>query len=299
MPDIRLGALCWNQYTTGRRCSRPASEPTGSATTRSGRGITCTRSSAIHEGPILEGWLTLAAWAQATERIRLGLMVGANTFREPGADGEDGDDPRPHLGRPGDPGHRRGVVRDRARRVRARVRRGFPERLRWLGEALPIMRGMLHGERPTAAGPRYSANAVRNLPPPIQERLPIAHRRRRREGHAEARGAIRRRQQRRRRHRERPAQGSDPAPALRDGRPRPVRDRADDRPRDGHHPRLARGGGARPARDVRGATATPSSGRTSRSGRVEEVAERLAPFVEHRLPPPHRRRSRRRTTKSR
>jgi alkanesulfonate monooxygenase SsuD/methylene tetrahydromethanopterin reductase-like flavin-dependent oxidoreductase (luciferase family) len=50
---------------------------------------------------------------------------------------------------------------------------GFPERLRWLGEGLPIMRGMLHGERPTAAGPRYSAKAVRNDPPPIQERLPL------------------------------------------------------------------------------------------------------------------------------
>ena len=35
------------------------------------------------------------------------------------------------------------------------------------------MRGMLHGERPTAAGPRYRAKAVRNDPPPIQERLPL------------------------------------------------------------------------------------------------------------------------------
>ena len=35
------------------------------------------------------------------------------------------------------------------------------------------MRGMLHGERPTASGPRYSAKAVRNDPPPIQERLPL------------------------------------------------------------------------------------------------------------------------------
>ena len=35
------------------------------------------------DGPIYEGWLTLAAWAQATERIRIGLMVGANTFRNP------------------------------------------------------------------------------------------------------------------------------------------------------------------------------------------------------------------------
>jgi alkanesulfonate monooxygenase SsuD/methylene tetrahydromethanopterin reductase-like flavin-dependent oxidoreductase (luciferase family) len=50
---------------------------------------------------------------------------------------------------------------------------GFPERLRWLGEALPIMRGMLHGERPTATGPRYATKAVRNDPPPIQERLPL------------------------------------------------------------------------------------------------------------------------------
>jgi alkanesulfonate monooxygenase SsuD/methylene tetrahydromethanopterin reductase-like flavin-dependent oxidoreductase (luciferase family) len=35
------------------------------------------------------------------------------------------------------------------------------------------MRGMLHGEQPTASGPRYRAKAVRNDPPPIQERLPI------------------------------------------------------------------------------------------------------------------------------
>jgi alkanesulfonate monooxygenase SsuD/methylene tetrahydromethanopterin reductase-like flavin-dependent oxidoreductase (luciferase family) len=32
---------------------------------------------------------------------------------------------------------------------------------------------MLHGERPTASGPRYSAKAVRNDPPPIQERMPL------------------------------------------------------------------------------------------------------------------------------
>ena len=33
--------------------------------------------------PIFEGWTTLAAWAAQTERIALGLMVGANTFRNP------------------------------------------------------------------------------------------------------------------------------------------------------------------------------------------------------------------------
>jgi alkanesulfonate monooxygenase SsuD/methylene tetrahydromethanopterin reductase-like flavin-dependent oxidoreductase (luciferase family) len=34
--------------------------------------------------PIFEGHAALAAVAQATERIRLGLFVGANTFRNPG-----------------------------------------------------------------------------------------------------------------------------------------------------------------------------------------------------------------------
>ena len=34
--------------------------------------------------PIFEGWTALAGWAMATERTRLGLLVGANTFRNPG-----------------------------------------------------------------------------------------------------------------------------------------------------------------------------------------------------------------------
>src|SRR4051795_11971553 len=33
--------------------------------------------------PVFEGYTALAAVAQATERIRLGLFVGANTFRNP------------------------------------------------------------------------------------------------------------------------------------------------------------------------------------------------------------------------
>src|SRR3990170_5765337 len=31
-----------------------------------------------------EGWATLAAWAALTRRVRLGLLLGANTFRNPG-----------------------------------------------------------------------------------------------------------------------------------------------------------------------------------------------------------------------
>ncbi|HET9615248.1 MAG TPA: LLM class flavin-dependent oxidoreductase, partial [Candidatus Limnocylindrales bacterium] len=34
--------------------------------------------------PILEGWTTLAALGAVTKKPTLGLMVGANTFRNPG-----------------------------------------------------------------------------------------------------------------------------------------------------------------------------------------------------------------------
>ena len=35
------------------------------------------------DGPSFEGWLALGAWARETEGVTLGLMVGANTFRNP------------------------------------------------------------------------------------------------------------------------------------------------------------------------------------------------------------------------
>ena len=58
-----------------------------------------------------EGWTTLSAWAQATTRARLGLLVGANTFRNPGRRGQDGRDHRPRQPRPLDPRARRGQRR--------------------------------------------------------------------------------------------------------------------------------------------------------------------------------------------
>jgi hypothetical protein len=105
MNDVKLGALCWNQYTDW-----PSLLEAGIRAERLGYSSLWTWDHLYpivgsHEGPMFEAWLTLAAWAQRTERVRLGLMVGANTFRNP-AVGQDGP-PRPPVGWARDAGHRR------------------------------------------------------------------------------------------------------------------------------------------------------------------------------------------------
>jgi alkanesulfonate monooxygenase SsuD/methylene tetrahydromethanopterin reductase-like flavin-dependent oxidoreductase (luciferase family) len=170
---IRFGALCWNQYTDWT-----ALQDAGRAVDAAGFDTLWTWDHLYPiigewRGPILEGWLTLAAWAQVTERVRLGLMVGANTFREPTLvakmattlDHISGGRAILGIG---------GAWFEREHEAYGiPFGSGFPERLRWLGEALPLMRGMLRGEEPSAGGERYTAKAVRNDPPPVQERLPI------------------------------------------------------------------------------------------------------------------------------
>jgi alkanesulfonate monooxygenase SsuD/methylene tetrahydromethanopterin reductase-like flavin-dependent oxidoreductase (luciferase family) len=173
MPAIRLGALCWNQYTTW-----PALLEAGQRADRLGYDTLWTWDHLYPivgdvAGPIYEGWLALAAWAQATEQIRLGLMVGANTFREPSLTAKMATTLDHISGGRAILGIGGAWFETEHEAYGLAFGDGFPERLRWLGEALPIMRGMLHGEHPTAAGPRYTTRAIRNDPMPIQERLPI------------------------------------------------------------------------------------------------------------------------------
>lgn len=173
MTDIRLGALCWNQYADW-----PSLLEAGVRVDRLGYDTLWTWDHLYpivgsHEGPIFEGWLTLAAWAQATERVRIGLMVGANTFREPALTAKMATTLDHISGGRAVLGVGGAWFETEHEAYGLQFGDGFPERLRWLGEALPIMRGMLHGERPTASGPRYRAKDVRNDPMPIQERLPI------------------------------------------------------------------------------------------------------------------------------
>ena len=173
MPEVKIGALCWNQYTTWPELLQAGIRADELGYTSLWTWDHLYPIVGNHEGPILEGWLALAAWAQATERIRIGLMVGANTFREPSLTAKMAttldhiSNGRAILGIGGAWFETEHVA------YGLPFGSGFPERLRWLSEALPIMRGMLQGEQPSATGPRYTTTAVRNDPPPIQARLPL------------------------------------------------------------------------------------------------------------------------------
>jgi alkanesulfonate monooxygenase SsuD/methylene tetrahydromethanopterin reductase-like flavin-dependent oxidoreductase (luciferase family) len=173
MPLVRLGALCWNQYTDW-----PNLLEAGRRVDRLGYDSLWTWDHVYpivgsHEGPMFEGWLTITAWAQATERVRIGLMVVANTFRNPALTAKMATTLDHISGGRAILGVGAAWFETEHEAFGIEYGSGPPERLRWLGEALPVMRGMLHGERPSAAGQRYRAKDVLNLPPPMQERLPL------------------------------------------------------------------------------------------------------------------------------
>ena len=217
--DSSLAPSAGTSTRTGPACSRPACAPTASATTPSGRGTTCTRSSGRRDGPILEGWMTLTAWAQATTERAHRPDGRRQHVPRAGAHREDGHDARPHLERPGHPRHRRGLVRDGARGATAsRSATAFPSACAGWPRRCRSCAGCSTATSPAPRGPRYATRAGAERPAADPAPAAAAHRRWRRAGDAQARGPLRRREQRRRRDRERPAQGGDPRPALRDGR---------------------------------------------------------------------------------
>ena len=123
--------------------------------------------------PIFEGYAALAALAASTERARLGLFVGANTFRNPGLVAkavttiDHISDGRAILGIGGawfEPEHRAYGIDFGS---------GFGERLDWLAEAVPAMRALLDGEEVTSTGGRYAFDRLRMAPGPAQPHLPI------------------------------------------------------------------------------------------------------------------------------
>jgi alkanesulfonate monooxygenase SsuD/methylene tetrahydromethanopterin reductase-like flavin-dependent oxidoreductase (luciferase family) len=124
--------------------------------------------------PIFEGWSLLAGWAMATERARLGLLVGANTFRNPGLTAKTAatldhiSGGRAILGL----GGAWFGLEHEAHGIDFGT--GFGQRLDWLDEAVAACRTLLDGGVVSSDGSgRYRFDRLRHAPSPIQRRLPI------------------------------------------------------------------------------------------------------------------------------
>ena len=124
--------------------------------------------------PIFEGYTTLATWAGITKRVKLGLLVGANTFRNPAVvakmlttiDHASGGRAIAGLG---------GAWMDLEHHAAGiDFGSGFGERLDWMEETADILETVFAGKRYTSPpGAHYQLDDFALLPRPIQPRLPI------------------------------------------------------------------------------------------------------------------------------
>ncbi|HUR17171.1 MAG TPA: LLM class flavin-dependent oxidoreductase [Candidatus Limnocylindrales bacterium] len=124
--------------------------------------------------PVFDGWMSLGALGKVTRRARLGLMVGANTFRNPGLVAKMAttldhiSDGRAILGL----GGAWFTYEHTAHGIDFGKSPG--ERLRWLDEAASAMRTVLDGGSATSEeGSHYAFKDLRQEPLPVQRRLPL------------------------------------------------------------------------------------------------------------------------------
>ncbi len=170
---VRAGVLVWNQYTDW-----PAMRGAALDAERLGYHSLWTWDHLYPilgspDGPMLEGYMVLGGWSQVTSRATLGLMVGANTFRNPAlvvkqiTTLDHLSDGRAVLGL--------GAAWFETEHTAFGIDFGdsVGERLDRLDEATELIHGMLHQETASARGVHYHAQGVRNEPRPVQPRLPI------------------------------------------------------------------------------------------------------------------------------
>lgn len=123
--------------------------------------------------PILDGWSVLAAWAAVTERATLGLLVAANTFRNPGLTAKLATTLDHLSGGRAVLGIGGGWFEREHEAFGIDFGSGFGERLDRLEEAVMLIRRLLDGERVTHSGRSYTMTDALVEPRPVQSRLPI------------------------------------------------------------------------------------------------------------------------------
>jgi alkanesulfonate monooxygenase SsuD/methylene tetrahydromethanopterin reductase-like flavin-dependent oxidoreductase (luciferase family) len=173
---MKLGLLLWNQDATwsevvdaARRADRLGYDSVwmwDHLYSIAGDGVDPYR-------PIFEGWTSISALAALTERVRLGLLVGANGLRNPGlvakmaATLDHISDGRAIVGL----GAGWFEIEHTAHGIPFGASVG--ERLDWLDQSARIIRGLLDGETVTHRSEKYDFVDARHAPRPVQAHLPI------------------------------------------------------------------------------------------------------------------------------
>ncbi|HEV7809939.1 MAG TPA: LLM class flavin-dependent oxidoreductase, partial [Candidatus Limnocylindrales bacterium] len=120
-----------------------------------------------------EGWATLAAVAAVTTRPRLGLLVAANTIRNPGLTAKLATTVDHISSGRSILGLGSGWFEEEHDAFGIPFGSGVGERLERLAEAVPLIRRLLDGELVTHDGRFYQMRDALAAPRPIQARLPI------------------------------------------------------------------------------------------------------------------------------
>lgn len=170
---VKAGVLVWNQYTDW-----PSMRDIGRRADGLGYDSLWTWDHLYPivgdpAGPFLEGYLVLAGWSQHTSHATVGLMVGANTFRNPALVAKMVTTLDHLSGGRAVLGIGAAWFETEHTAFGIEFGRGFGERIGWLDEAIELMRGMLREGVASARGERYTARDARNDPLPVQRELPI------------------------------------------------------------------------------------------------------------------------------
>jgi alkanesulfonate monooxygenase SsuD/methylene tetrahydromethanopterin reductase-like flavin-dependent oxidoreductase (luciferase family) len=124
--------------------------------------------------PHFEGWTSLAAVAMATQNVRLGLLVGANTFRNPGLVAKTAATLDHVAGGRAILGLGGAWMELEHTAHGIEFGSGFGQRLDWLDEAVAACRALLDGKEVSSEpGGRYTFSRLRHQPLPLQPHVPI------------------------------------------------------------------------------------------------------------------------------
>jgi alkanesulfonate monooxygenase SsuD/methylene tetrahydromethanopterin reductase-like flavin-dependent oxidoreductase (luciferase family) len=174
MPDVKFGAVLWSQATdwNGFLSAAQHLDELGYDSIWTWDHIYAIFGDPYQ--PVLEGYTALAGLATETTRTELGLLVGANTFRNPGlvakmmVNIDHMSQGRAILGLGGawfEPEHTAFGID---------FGTGFGQRLDWMDEATAAVRALIDGGTVTSDGSgRYAFSDLRLNPAPARSRMPI------------------------------------------------------------------------------------------------------------------------------